>query len=134
MAGVIEETGDQVTSFQAGDEVYGMVGGVAGMPGTSAEFVVADADLLARKPTNLSMREAAGEGWCRQSYRNSVICSRWGRSIPPGSAAGGNSGYPMDRPDATSPLRKAVLFARRFLLHFLRSVAICDPRVVNSHI
>jgi NADPH:quinone reductase-like Zn-dependent oxidoreductase len=59
MAGVIEETGDQVPSLQAGDEVYGMVGGVAGMPGTLAEFVVADTDLLARKPTNLSMREAA---------------------------------------------------------------------------
>ena len=36
-----------------------MVGGVGGLQGTLAEFVSADANLLARKPTNLSMREAA---------------------------------------------------------------------------
>jgi NADPH2:quinone reductase len=58
-AGVVEEVGPGVTGFKAGDEVYGMVGGVGGLQGTLAEFVVADADLLARKPGNLSMREAA---------------------------------------------------------------------------
>jgi NADPH:quinone reductase-like Zn-dependent oxidoreductase len=36
-----------------------MVGGVAGLQGTLAEYVAADADLIARKPDNLSMREAA---------------------------------------------------------------------------
>ena len=36
-----------------------MVGGVGGIPGTLAEFVAADADLLAHKPKQLSMREAA---------------------------------------------------------------------------
>lgn len=59
MAGVIEEIGEGVALFRAGDEVYGMVGGVAGLQGTLAEFVVADADLLARKPPDLSMRQAA---------------------------------------------------------------------------
>jgi NADPH:quinone reductase len=59
MAGVVEAVGDGVTRFQAGDEVYGMVGGVGGVHGTLAEFVAVDADLLARKPRNLSMREAA---------------------------------------------------------------------------
>ena len=58
-AGVVEEVGPGVTGFKAGDEVYGMVGGVGGLQGTLAEFVAADADLLARKPGNLSMREAA---------------------------------------------------------------------------
>ena len=47
-----------VTAFSPGDDVYGMVGGVGGLPGTLAEFVAADVDLLARKPRNLSMREA----------------------------------------------------------------------------
>ena len=59
MAGVVEAVGDGVTRFQPGDEVYGMVGGVGGLQGTLAEFVAVDADLLARKPRNLSMREAA---------------------------------------------------------------------------
>ncbi|WP_158943535.1 zinc-dependent alcohol dehydrogenase family protein [Granulicella sp. S190] len=59
MAGVVEEIGDGVTSFRPGDEVYGMVGGVGGLQGTLAEFVLGNADLLALKPKALSMREAA---------------------------------------------------------------------------
>jgi NADPH2:quinone reductase len=59
MAGVIEEVGPGVTAFRSGDEVYGMVGGVAGLQGTLAEFIAADAALIALKPKSLSMREAA---------------------------------------------------------------------------
>ena len=59
MAGSVEEIGPGVTAFRPGDEVYGMVGGVGGLPGTLAEFVAVDADLIARKPKNLSMRQAA---------------------------------------------------------------------------
>ena len=59
MAGFVEEVGPDVTAFRAGDEVYGMVGGVGGLPGTLAEYIAADATLLARKPKNLSMRHAA---------------------------------------------------------------------------
>lgn len=59
MAGVVEEVGPGVTAFRAGDEVYGMVGGVGGLQGTLAEFVVANAVLLAHKPKSISMREAA---------------------------------------------------------------------------
>jgi NADPH2:quinone reductase len=59
MAGTIEGVGPGVTAFSPGDEVYGMVGGVGGLQGTLAEFIVVDADLLAHKPANLSMREAA---------------------------------------------------------------------------
>lgn len=59
MAGIVEEVGYGVTAFNPGDEVYGMVGGVGGLQGTLAEFVAVDANLLARKPRNLSMREAA---------------------------------------------------------------------------
>jgi NADPH:quinone reductase-like Zn-dependent oxidoreductase len=59
MAGVVEEVGDGVTAFKRGDEVYGMTGGVGGLQGSLAEFVAADARLLAHKPRSLSMREAA---------------------------------------------------------------------------
>jgi len=59
MAGVVVEVGEAVTAFKQGDEVYGMTGGVGGLQGSLAEFVVADADLLALKPASLSMREAA---------------------------------------------------------------------------
>ena len=59
MAGTVEEIGPGVTAFRPGDQVYGMVGGVAGLQGTLAEYVAADANLIAHKPANLSMREAA---------------------------------------------------------------------------
>jgi NADPH:quinone reductase-like Zn-dependent oxidoreductase len=48
-----------VVGFKPGDEVYGMVGGIGGLQGTLAEFAAVDPDLLALKPANLSMREAA---------------------------------------------------------------------------
>jgi len=59
MAGTIEEVSPDVSRFRPGDEVYGMVGGVGGLQGTLAEFIGVDADLLAYKPRNLSMRQAA---------------------------------------------------------------------------
>jgi NADPH:quinone reductase len=59
MAGIIEEVGPDVTAFKRGDEVFGMVGGVGGLQGTLAEFIAADVDLLAPKPSKLSMRQAA---------------------------------------------------------------------------
>ena len=59
MAGIVDSLGPGVTEFKEGDEVYGMVGGVGGIQGTLAEFAAVDADLLARKPINLSFREAA---------------------------------------------------------------------------
>ena len=59
MAGTVEEVGPGVTAFAPGDEVYGMVGGVGGVQGTLAEYVAADADLLAHKPKALSMAQAA---------------------------------------------------------------------------
>lgn len=59
MAGVVVATGAGVTAFRQGDEVFGMVGGVGGLQGTLAEFVVADAALLARKPKTLSMQQSA---------------------------------------------------------------------------
>lgn len=59
MAGRVEKIGTGVTKFAVGDEVFGMVGGVGGLQGTLAEFICADADLIASKPENVTMREAA---------------------------------------------------------------------------
>jgi NADPH2:quinone reductase len=59
LAGVVEQIGPGVTAFRVGDEVYGLTGGVGGLQGSLAEFAAVDADLLAPKPVNLSMREAA---------------------------------------------------------------------------
>lgn len=59
LAGIVEETGVGVTGFAPGDAVHGLVGGVGDLPGTLAEYVAADARLLAHKPAGLSMREAA---------------------------------------------------------------------------
>lgn len=59
LAGTVEAVGQEVSSFRVGDEVYGMTGGVGGVQGSLAEYAAVDAALLARKPANLSMREAA---------------------------------------------------------------------------
>jgi NADPH2:quinone reductase len=59
MAGIVEAVGEEVIGFQPGDEVYGMTGGIAGVPGSLAEYAAVDPDLLAPKPRNLSMRQAA---------------------------------------------------------------------------
>lgn len=58
-AGVIEAVGEGVTGFAAGDEVYGCAGGLADLQGALAEFMLADARLIAHKPRSLTMREAA---------------------------------------------------------------------------
>ena len=58
VAGVVEEIGDGVTSLKPGDEVYACAGGIKGLGGALAEYMVADAELVAPKPKNLSMTEA----------------------------------------------------------------------------
>ena len=60
LAGVVEEVGSGVSGFRVGDEVYGMAGGIGGLQGTLAEFAAVDAELVAKKPANLTMRQAAG--------------------------------------------------------------------------
>jgi len=59
LAGVVVATGKDVNNFKPGDEVYGLTGGVGGLQGSLAEYAAVDADLLAIKPANISMREAA---------------------------------------------------------------------------
>jgi NADPH2:quinone reductase len=58
-AGTIEAVGEGVSGFFPGDEVYGCAGGLADLQGTLAEYMPADAQLIAHKPKSLTMREAA---------------------------------------------------------------------------
>ncbi|MCC5450426.1 zinc-dependent alcohol dehydrogenase family protein [Rheinheimera sp. UJ51] len=58
-AGVISAVGEGVTDYQVGDEVYGCAGGLADLPGALAEYMLADANLIALKPKNLTMEQAA---------------------------------------------------------------------------
>jgi NADPH:quinone reductase-like Zn-dependent oxidoreductase len=59
LAGTVEAVGDGVAAFYRGDEVFGMTGGVGGIPGSLAQYAAVDAALLAHKPVGLAMREAA---------------------------------------------------------------------------
>jgi len=59
LSGVVAAVGPGVTQFNAGDEVFGMTGGVAAVQGSLAEYAAVDADLLAPKPASFSPREAA---------------------------------------------------------------------------
>jgi NADPH2:quinone reductase len=58
-AGTIEAVGEGVTDFAPGDEVFGCAGGLADLQGALAEYMLADANLIAHKPKTLSMRQAA---------------------------------------------------------------------------
>lgn len=59
VAGVVESVGEGVYGFKVGDEVYACAGGIKGMGGALAEFMLADARLVAKKPQSLGMRQAA---------------------------------------------------------------------------
>lgn len=58
-SGTVEAVGAGVTGFAPGDTVYGCAGGLADLQGALAEYMLADARLIAHKPKTLSMREAA---------------------------------------------------------------------------
>lgn len=58
-AGTVVAVGEGVSGFQIGDEVYGCAGGLGNLPGSLAEFILADSRLIAHKPKSLSMSEAA---------------------------------------------------------------------------
>lgn len=59
VAGVVTEVSADVTDFKVGDEVYGMAGGINGVDGALAEYMLVDARLMAKKPKSLTMKQAA---------------------------------------------------------------------------
>lgn len=58
-AGIIEETGTEVTRFKQGDKVYFFHGGVGDISGNYAEYKVLDERFLAQKPESLDFIQAA---------------------------------------------------------------------------
>lgn len=59
VAGEVVAVGAGVTGFERGDRVFGCAGGVGALQGALAEFLCADARLIAPAPRTLSLREAA---------------------------------------------------------------------------
>ncbi|HEU5174404.1 MAG TPA: zinc-dependent alcohol dehydrogenase family protein [Gemmatimonadaceae bacterium] len=59
VAGTVVAAADDVRALAVGDEVFGCAGGVRGTAGALADYMLADARLLARKPASLSLRESA---------------------------------------------------------------------------
>lgn len=59
VAGIVEETGSNVTGFKKGDEVYG-VPNFPGSNGSYAEYCAANENQFAIKPKSISFNEAAG--------------------------------------------------------------------------
>jgi NADPH:quinone reductase-like Zn-dependent oxidoreductase len=95
IAGVVEAVGPDETRFAVGDEVFGMIGGVGNVQGSLAEFAVVDADLLAKKPRNFSMHQAAAlplifiTAWEGLVDRAKVHSGRKGQKVLVHGGAGG---------------------------------------------
>jgi NADPH2:quinone reductase len=58
-AGVVEAIGSSVQRFRVGEEVYFFNNGLGGAPGCYAQYTVIDQAYAARKPSGLTMVEAA---------------------------------------------------------------------------
>src|SRR5262249_16925572 len=92
LAGTIEATGEAVTRSRRGDQVYGMTGGVGGQQGSLAEFAAVDADLLALKPANVTMREAAALPLMFITAWEGLVARARLQAGPAGLGAGGSRG------------------------------------------
>ena len=57
VAGIVAERGSNVTNLKVGDEVYSRV--LSESPGTFAEYIAVDSDVVCLKPSNLSFSESA---------------------------------------------------------------------------
>lgn len=59
VAGIVTEVGQGVEDFSVGDEVFGYAGGLKNYQGALADYMLADARLVTKKPDNLAFAEAA---------------------------------------------------------------------------
>lgn len=82
-AGVVIETGAQVTDFNVGDEVWFCHGGLGREPGNYAETTVIDSRWVALKPRTLSFTEAAALPL--------VLITAWGALFERGGLQAGQS-------------------------------------------
>jgi NADPH2:quinone reductase len=58
-AGFVEATGNAVTRFKIGDEVFFCNGGIGDEPGTYAEYTTLHEDYCARKPASMNLHDSA---------------------------------------------------------------------------
>jgi NADPH:quinone reductase len=58
-SGEIVALGDNVSQWNVGDEVFGCAGGVGSLQGALAEYMLVDANLIAKKPSNIDHATAA---------------------------------------------------------------------------
>lgn len=73
VAGVIEAVGTGVTDLHVGEPVFSLIGRtVPGLNGGYAEYVVAPAENVVRKPRRLTYAEAAGVGVAGRTAERSV--------------------------------------------------------------
>jgi hypothetical protein len=105
LAGTVEAVGPDVTAFRAGDDVYGMTGGVGGNQGSLAEYAAVDADLLAPKPSRLSMREAAALPL--------IVITAWEGLVDRANVQAGQMSMAAPAVSAMSRFRSRALSARR---------------------
>ena len=59
VAGTIEAIGDDVEGLAVGDEVFACAGGLTGRPGALADFMLAEAAMVAHAPESLPLDDAA---------------------------------------------------------------------------
>src|ERR1700722_13476036 len=59
VVGIVDTLGENVTGFQSGDEVYACGGGLKGISGALAEYMLVDAHSLALRPKKLSALASA---------------------------------------------------------------------------
>ena len=133
VAGTIAAVGAGVTAFAPGDEVYGCAGGVTGMNGALAEYLLTDPALLAPKPPQLSWREAAAlplvtitawEGlFDRAHIARARVCSS-----SPARAASAISPCSWPRPPALTSSRLFPATTRAALARSLGADAVVDHR------
>ena len=83
IAGVVEAVGKNVTDLRPGDEVFGSSwADTLATPGTFAEFTVAPASKLIRKPTGVTFEEAGASG---MSGLTALIAMRDVGKVGPGT-------------------------------------------------
>lgn len=58
VSGTVEDIGHSMSRFQPGDRVFGCAGGLAGLPGSLAEYMVADERLVAHAPRDMDLADA----------------------------------------------------------------------------
>ena len=95
IAGIVKETGKNITDFQAGDAVMAMANVMTGQGGY-AEFAVTNGKYTCRKPENLSFVEAAavpGSAITALQVLRSKVHLKKGRHILINGASGGVGTY-----------------------------------------